>query len=77
MRIKDRDLVSQLLDLSTELLIKGDAEAAMTCTMAAARIMAIPNVTEEIRNPGKGVSIDWNQLLRDMAHPSHQEDDRG
>lgn len=49
--LKDRDLVSRLLDLSTELLIKGDAENAFTCTQAAARLLAIPQVATAVQHP--------------------------
>lgn len=75
MQVKDRDLISQLLDLSSELIIKGDAEAAMTCTQAAARILAIPRVAEQVRGT-KGVTVDWNALLESMA-PKNPERDNG
>jgi hypothetical protein len=43
--------VSRLLDLSNELLIKGDPEAAFTCTQAAARILAIPHTATQVQHP--------------------------
>jgi len=49
--MKDRDLVSKLLDLSSELLIKGDASNAFTVTQAVARILAIPQVANRIQHP--------------------------
>ena len=58
-QLKDRDLVSKLLDLSTELLIKGDADHAFTCTQAAARILAIPLVSGNIHHPSGKVPTEW------------------
>lgn len=50
-QLRDRDLVSRLLDLSSELLIKGDSENAFVCTQAAARLLAIPQVATAVQHP--------------------------
>lgn len=58
-QLKDRDLVSKLLDLSTELLIKGDSDHAFTCTQAAARLLSIPIVSGNIHHPSAKVPTEW------------------
>lgn len=60
--LRDRDLVTRLLDLSSELLIKGDAENAFTCTQAAARILAIPTTATSIQHPSGKIPADVNPL---------------
>lgn len=57
-QLTDRDLVSKLLDLSSELLIKGDSDNAWTCTQAAARILAIPQTATRIQHPNPKFDID-------------------
>lgn len=49
--LRERDLVSRLLDLSNELLIKGDPANAFTCTQAAARLLALPHIRESVQHP--------------------------
>lgn len=49
--LADRDLVSKLLDLSSELLIKGDPHNAWTCTQAAARLLDIPQAATRVQHP--------------------------
>lgn len=53
--MKDKQLVERLLSLGSELLIKGDSEAAATCTFAAARLMDLPNSVEVLRHPSAKV----------------------
>lgn len=61
-QLTDRDLVSRLLDLSSELFIKGDTESAFTVTQAAARILAIPHVAHNVQHPSGKVPADVNPI---------------
>ena len=61
-QLVDRSLVSRLLDLSTELLMKGDTENAFTCTQAAARILAIPSSAERMTHPSAKVPEGVNPI---------------
>ena len=61
-QLRDRDLVSKLLDLSSELLIKGDTENAFTCTQAAARLLAIPQVANSVQHPSGKVPEGVNPI---------------
>lgn len=61
-QLADRSLVSRLLDLSTELLMKGDAENAFTCTQAAARILAIPASAERMTHASAKVPEGVNPI---------------
>ena len=61
-QLADRSLVSRLLDLSTELLMKGDAENAFTCTQAAARILAIPTSADRLTHPSAKMPADVNPI---------------
>lgn len=71
--MKDKQLVTQLLDLSSELTIKGDETNALVCTMAAARLLAIPHVANQIQHPAKGVAYELDQVIREMFTPPTQE----
>lgn len=52
-QLTDRALISGLLDLGNELLIKGDAPNAWICTQAVARLLAIPQVATAVQHPAK------------------------
>lgn len=71
--MKDKQLITQLLDLSSELTIKGDETNALVCTMAAARLLAIPHIATQIQHPSKGVSYELDQVIREMFTPPTQE----
>lgn len=75
-QLTDRGLVSRLLDLSSELLIKGDAEHAFTCTQAAARILAIPHAAHTVQHPSGKVpnDIDPIKAVVDAILNSSKED---
>lgn len=71
---KERSLVLKLLDLSNELLIKGDYGNALTCTRAAAWIMSVPATADRMQHPSKGMPYDWNKVIEDTFKPSKETD---
>lgn len=77
--LKDRDLVSRLLDLSNELLIKGDPVNAFTCTQAAARLLALPHLRTAVNHPSgqtSGDAPDWVDQIITSYLDSYREDDQ-
>ena len=76
--LKDRDLVSRLLDLSNELLIKGDPANAFTCTQAAARLLALPHIRDAVNHPSGQTSstTDPIKAVVDEILNSYRKDDQ-
>lgn len=73
-QLADRDIVSKLLDLSSELLIKGDADNAWTCTQAAARILAIPQTATRVQHPNPKFDIDRTvEMIFGITPPERDE----
>ena len=79
-QVTDRTLVSKLLDLSSELLMKGDNDNAFTCTQAAARILAIPHIADIVQHPTARRQSDvetirefWNGVIDSYKPPTEGE----
>lgn len=74
--LTDGRLIAGLLDLSAELLIKGDPDNSWLCTSAAARIMAIPSIAQAIGNqhPNPKFDIDKTvELIFGVTPPAREE----
>lgn len=63
-----KEIIERLLDLSNELLIKGDPENAAVCTFAASQLMSLPSQVEVMRHPSAKVADtttdDMNNVIR-------------
>jgi hypothetical protein len=52
----DSEIISGLLQLGEELLIKGDPINAAICTIAASKLMALPSAIEILHHPSAKVA---------------------
>lgn len=68
--MKTQEIIERLLDLSNELLIKGDPDNAAVCTFAASQLMSLPTQVEIMRHPSAKVADtttdDINNVIRYM-----------
>jgi hypothetical protein len=49
--MNQQTLSKKLLDLASELIIKGDPDNALLVTLAASQLMAVPASAERLRHP--------------------------
>lgn len=49
--MNQQTLSKKLLDLASELIIKGDPDNALLVTLAASQLMAVPGQAEVLRHP--------------------------
>lgn len=72
--LTDGRLIAGLLDLASELLIKGDPENSWVCTSAAARIMAIPAIAQAVQHPNPKFDIDKSiELIFGITPPARED----
>jgi hypothetical protein len=53
--MNNQTLSKKLLDLASELIIKGDPDSALLLTLAASQLMAVPAKAETLRHPSAKV----------------------
>lgn len=72
--LTDGRLIAGLLDLASELLIKGDPDNSWVCTSAAARIMAIPAIAQAVQHPNPKFDIDKSiELIFGITPPARED----
>ena len=49
--MNQQTLSKKLLDLASELIIKGDPDSALIVTLAASQLMGLPAQAEQLRHP--------------------------
>lgn len=68
--MNQQTLSRKLLDLASELIIKGDPDSALIVTLAASQLMSVPAQAESLRHPsGKvpdAITSDINDVIEMM-----------
>jgi hypothetical protein len=76
--MNQQTLSKKLLDLASELIIKGDPDSALIVTLAASQLMGLPAQAERLRHPSGKVpdssTSDINNVINLMYGRNLGED---